>query len=827
MNNDGKKTGMIRAIVATVLLVSTALGVWAFCNFQRAQPDGTVYVFDGWNYGREDQKKASAALASAGLGDYVWERGKLLVPTAKKNEFQMILANAGAYPKAPSELRVEALREMSVFESDSKTRARELNACAQQLERTIEQMRGVEYATVGVCSRREQVGLVAKNIITASIGVAFANDYKLDANALSAITVASRHQLGIADVSNLSIIDLKEGKSYFGVENAVGVNSEVALVVEKERIEKYWRDKFLEAFSDIKNLRVSVVADVAYADEQDEQAVSAEDRDSPIAPASYLELAPKVEEPIFFPPQPLTYAPVQGRYETLGDLSKEVEEAQGAVVDNEPSPPKKGGAELAAKGGFAQLGSPKKAQTRSSRKTMETPVALSKKSSTFEKNMHALDSKFYWTDSSARSCISLPIFALFEHEKNEDVIKSVSCFEKSLKDGVDESFFQAAVCFPEADASKGSSVIFTPLAAVQQTEALVPFVDAKNDAAAEPYSKLTTLRSITVRIAVPRSYLRSLAQNHSDAGVRETFADDSEEQVLSEIKSYAIDLFRPTSERLGWNEADLDRRFIVASFSDADVSDFPVEVESQNIGSNHSSSYATSREDWSPLPAGDDLAANLLTESVPLEHRVVVSEPSGKVAEISQTVASDVETLANDTEQDANNLRNSIALFWERVKLGAQTLFQNSLARNVVFATVAAFLFMLCFIAAMRYSRNRRKEARIERAKESREKRSVVKDVVEKKRRSSDSDSKRPRLDEYYDTLDDLEDYNDTLEGSLHEIAAARGVAFSRQSENLASESSRDVPSDEYWRKRREALDLIAQFPERAVSSLQEWVKNT
>ena len=300
-------------------------------------------------------------------------------------------------------------------------------------------------------------------------------------------------------------------------------------------------------------------------------------------------------------------------------------------MDNEPSPPKKGGAELAAKGGFAQLGSPKKAQTRSSRKTMETPVALSKKSSTFEKNMHALDSKFYWTDSSARSCISLPIFALFEHEKNEDVIKSVSCFEKSLKDGVDESFFQAAVCFPEADASKGSSVIFTPLAAVQQTEALVPFVDAKNDAAAEPYSKLTTLRSITVRIAVPRSYLRSLAQNHSDAGVRETFADDSEEQVLSEIKSYAIDR-SVRRANVSVEQADLDRRFIVASFprrrfrlSRGRVSEYRL---------NHSS---PTRQVASCRPSGWRRSGCEPPDRVcSFEHRVVVSEPSGKVAEISR-----------------------------------------------------------------------------------------------------------------------------------------------------------------------------------------------
>ena len=61
---------------------------------------------------------------------------------------------------------------MSPFESDAKSKMREIDACALQLERTIEQMRVVDYATVGVRSRREVVGVTARNIVTASVGVA-------------------------------------------------------------------------------------------------------------------------------------------------------------------------------------------------------------------------------------------------------------------------------------------------------------------------------------------------------------------------------------------------------------------------------------------------------------------------------------------------------------------------------------------------------------------------------------------------------------------------------------------------------------------------------
>ena len=68
MNNEGKKKkGRVRVIIAFFLLMSMVLGVWTFYVVKSLRPSGSIYVFDGWTYGREDQKKASAALAEAGL----------------------------------------------------------------------------------------------------------------------------------------------------------------------------------------------------------------------------------------------------------------------------------------------------------------------------------------------------------------------------------------------------------------------------------------------------------------------------------------------------------------------------------------------------------------------------------------------------------------------------------------------------------------------------------------------------------------------------------------------------------------------------------------
>jgi len=258
-----KKLGTLRLCGGGALVALATWGVWAFCNGSLGGANGMETAFDGWYYGREDQKTASAALAAAGLDEWSWDAdGRLLVPKNKRNEYQTALAEAGAYPKAPSESRRDAIREMGAFESDAKMRMRALDACAFQLERTLERTGGIEYATVGVRERREQAGLTSKTVVTASIGVACREGCELDANLLSAITVAAKHQLGVDANENVSILDLKAGKSYFGSEKSVGNGAELALATEKERVENYWRDKLEKTFDYMEGARVSVVAEL-------------------------------------------------------------------------------------------------------------------------------------------------------------------------------------------------------------------------------------------------------------------------------------------------------------------------------------------------------------------------------------------------------------------------------------------------------------------------------------------------------------------------------------------------------------------------------------
>ena len=838
MNNDGgKKKGKVRAIAAFLLVMSIALGVWAFYNVKLTRSSGTTYIYDGWVFGREDQKKASAALAEAGLNDYFWRDGKLAAPADKKGEFQRVLASAGAYPKAPSELRVDAIREMSVFESESKTRYRELSACAQQLERTIEQMRGVEDATVAVRSRREQVGLTAKNIITASVGVVCSKDRELDMDVLSAITVATKHQLGIDDVANISIIDLKEGKSYFGSENAVGSGADVALASEKERIEKYWRDKFLEAFGDIKNLRISVVADVtcssdeSLGDRQNEKI--AEDSKSPILPTSFLEISPQGDEIYPVEPRRLISAPVKGRFETLDNLAEEIGKQHDSNTANHSQesvekPRFKSQKESAdwngSSNGFALLGNPTKSRidaTGIRKQRTKVPVESGETSSSEVVSVNSV-ARFCWIEC-ATPCNTYPVFSSAlgdghvlcdrlktDHEKNSPNV--VANWSRSL-----DSFYYL-------NTENEDDCAFKPLTAVRQVGRFVLASLDGNEGTVEASSSKTILRSIAVHIAVPKSYLQNVASH--DVSAPETFASDREAEVLAEIKRCAIDLFRPTGERLGWNEREFERWFVVSAFSDVDGNAVTSRKKTAATPRSRYSVSYVEKSDEGPSSSLGEISNDSSNNVSHYNEAVPFADYSDVIAEISQTVASGTETLAPEGDDETVDFQR----FFKNAALLGKVLessYQNPLYRNIGVGAIASVLCLCCIFWANRRFHKKR-TYRIP-ANSSRDKKDDAgKGSVSHKRRRFESQKTDNILKEDFDGLvSDLDECDDELDNELQKMVATREISDGNRARSHALSQNDSVnASDVCLDKRREVLDIIAKYPERAASTLQNWVRN-
>jgi len=279
MQQHKQQISGIRLLIGMAAAILVAGIVWFYLVKPVFHDSSDDYIFNGWIYSQEDQKTACTALAKAGLSDYRWEEGKLKVPKRKRQEYQTILADSGAFPKAPSDAKLSSLKEMTQFESESKTRLRELNACALQLERTLGRMEMIEYATVGVRSRREQDGMIPKTITTASVGIVLKNNQTLTPDIISSLTLCTKYQLGIDNNENISIVDLRSGRSWLGMENAASDPVVAQYLWEQERQEKYWREKFQAVFSHIPNLRVST--SVSFYPDTEPQTGSASIQDNP------------------------------------------------------------------------------------------------------------------------------------------------------------------------------------------------------------------------------------------------------------------------------------------------------------------------------------------------------------------------------------------------------------------------------------------------------------------------------------------------------------------------------------------------------------------
>ena len=58
MKTNDKKMRNVTLLACLAFLIIATLGVFMFCRSQLKPSDGlNVYVFDGWVYGREDQKR--------------------------------------------------------------------------------------------------------------------------------------------------------------------------------------------------------------------------------------------------------------------------------------------------------------------------------------------------------------------------------------------------------------------------------------------------------------------------------------------------------------------------------------------------------------------------------------------------------------------------------------------------------------------------------------------------------------------------------------------------------------------------------------------------
>ncbi len=306
MTQSSSRSGNRLLLILTGAAVAAAAGYCFYMNspgLGQPRQKESAAVFGGWTYDREDQHLAAAALVKAGLTDYTWEDGRLLVPAARRGEYERVLGEGSAMPKKPSALKQEDLNGLSLFESENRTKMRDLYSSARQLEKTLESFRQIESASVGPHARREQAGLYPKTVVTASISVTPKEGCAVTPELISSITMAARHHLGITDNGDVSIIDTESGRSWLGSEGAVTQTDGSSMAAEKTRLEDLWTGKLREALGYIPNIRIATSVELeeveneaktARADDATRRPIGLEFTDAAPAPARVISYQPRM-----------------------------------------------------------------------------------------------------------------------------------------------------------------------------------------------------------------------------------------------------------------------------------------------------------------------------------------------------------------------------------------------------------------------------------------------------------------------------------------------------------------------------------------------------
>ncbi len=658
-----KSVSLRRFLFLSCFLILLGLGLWKVYGSLSLERHGYSYVFDGWVYGREDQKRASRALASSGLNDFHWKEGRLFVPGDKLVAYQSALATANALPKAPGEQREETMRNMSVFESESKARLRELNGCASQLERTIEQIRGVEFATVGVRSRREMNGFASKDVVTASVGIAFQDGRELDSNTLTAITLATKHHLGIDDSTNISIIDLKEGKSYLGVQPGNISEGQTFNLRKKGEIEKYWRQKYLEAFNDIKNLRVSVIAELGETESDERRSIS----------FSINSRSSLIEGSVFA-------SEISECCENQGSLERPFSEDSTSSLQLVQCSASR------AREGNATLGNPVSLERRVTTSRISTKVSSSSTQTTSvsTQKVSGSSSRFNWLEKEPDSNNSYkPLTSLLEeacsaaNENNNHSAQPTPSLDSMRPtplamdrgSGRDNSSKELSPLPAVVDDPVGSKEKHNPIRQVSASE------KTRNSSQEE------VLRAITICISVPQSYVDSISQKNRSAdgdvsGNGDAATSKEAQEVLAGIKEFAIELFRPVGESLGWSETTIDNSFIVSSYLDTEFLPKQTPSSSEVDGIESSSAFLHRSIEDTPYIRTDLLPNAAYVDSQVQCSQMTTSEvfdPYGEKSEIqnSDDVVGEESTPVLQNDTPGVNQKFSIKEYWNNSALSS------------------------------------------------------------------------------------------------------------------------------------------------------------
>jgi flagellar M-ring protein FliF len=251
---------MTPAARVTGALLLAVIGVSLGYLFQDYTGGSKEYLLNGAALTPEEANRMQAAIAEAGLNDYVREGNQILVPRGQKATYLGAVASAGALPANLDTMILDETSNIS-WMTDAKTRDARLKAARElMLSMIIRKMDGIEDANV-LYDIQEQKGWTER-LTTAMVSVRPAAGEVLSARTRRLIREAVAKATAGLDPKNVAILDLAGGTEYGGDSDVQPDDYESEYYQTRTTFEKHMKARIEELLVDIPRVRVQVTAEL-------------------------------------------------------------------------------------------------------------------------------------------------------------------------------------------------------------------------------------------------------------------------------------------------------------------------------------------------------------------------------------------------------------------------------------------------------------------------------------------------------------------------------------------------------------------------------------
>lgn len=229
--------------------------------FQGYSSGSKEYLFNGEMLQGREANAVEAALASAKLGGWEREGGRILVPRGNKAEYLAAIADANALPANFDKLLEESL-DLGPFVSEPTRQARMKAARERQLSMIVRSMDGVEDAQV-LYDIREARGFEPGNS-TATVSVLPAPGESLTPQRMKVMRTAVAGAIAGMTPKDVTILDLSNGGQYGANGQEMSAdNFDDAYFQTRTNYEQMLEGRIIDLLHDIHGVRVKVSAELS------------------------------------------------------------------------------------------------------------------------------------------------------------------------------------------------------------------------------------------------------------------------------------------------------------------------------------------------------------------------------------------------------------------------------------------------------------------------------------------------------------------------------------------------------------------------------------